>query len=74
MSAEKIIIAFTLVPLAAVFAYFFYSEKKRRQFLQPEIKEKVFRCVQCGLVYTDDNEVELSPCPKCGTSNEEFKF
>ncbi|MGC8743242.1 MAG: hypothetical protein ACP5T0_05120 [Verrucomicrobiia bacterium] len=74
MSAEKIIIAFTLVPLAMVFAYFFYSEKKRRQFLQPETKEKVFRCVQCGLVYTDDNEVELSPCPKCGASNEEFKF
>ncbi len=74
MSAEKIILVYTLVPMTLIFACYFYTERRRKQFIQPQGREKIFRCIQCGMVYTDDREVELSPCPKCGTSNEEIEF
>ncbi len=74
MSTESFITFYMLLPLVAIFVYYFYSERRRIYFLQPLEKEKVFRCTQCGMVYTDDSEVELSPCPKCGSPNEKIKF
>ncbi|HON07566.1 MAG TPA: hypothetical protein PLW02_05630 [Verrucomicrobiota bacterium] len=74
MSSESFITFYTLIPLTAILVYYFYLERRRIHFHQLVEKEKVFRCAQCGMVYTDDIEVESSPCPKCGRLNGQIKF
>ena len=36
--------------------------------------DRVFRCVKCAYVYTDDHDVDRSRCQQCGTLNEAIKF
>ena len=36
--------------------------------------DRVFRCVKCAYVYTDDPDVDRSRCQQCGTLNEAIKF
>jgi rubrerythrin len=74
MKTDELIMLYALIPVVAIIGYYFYFAKRRKQFTKPVTTEKIFRCVNCKMVYTDDEDVDLSPCPNCGTTNEEFKF
>lgn len=51
-----------------------YSEIRRRRFDPPRSDDNVFRCDNCGYVYTDDPNVERSRCPHCSAMNTKFNF
>jgi rubrerythrin len=74
MTPDAIIFAFVVVLLAAVAVIAFFSHRRRQRFKPTESRDHIFLCSQCGYVYTDDEDVELSRCPQCGGMNEEMKF
>jgi rubrerythrin len=51
-----------------------YCDLRRRRFEPEPTEDKVFRCIGCSYVYTDDPDVDRSRCPQCGRVNETFKF
>jgi hypothetical protein len=51
-----------------------YSELRRRRFGPAHPEDRVFRCEKCGLVYTDDADVDRSRCSQCGKLNEPIEF
>lgn len=50
------------------------SELRRRHFGPAHPEDRVFRCKKCGLVYTDDADVDRSRCTQCGKLNEPVEF
>jgi predicted Zn-ribbon and HTH transcriptional regulator len=36
--------------------------------------DRIFRCVKCGFVYTDDPDVDRSRCSQCGQMNDPIEF
>ena len=72
-------------PSALVFVYVFgllamlggvvaYNELRRRRFEPEPTEDRIFRCADCGYVYTDDADVDRSRCPQCGRLNETIEF
>jgi predicted Zn-ribbon and HTH transcriptional regulator len=51
-----------------------YSEMRRRRFRPSASEDRIFRCENCGLVYTDDPDVDRSRCSQCGRLNEAIEF
>jgi len=51
-----------------------YCDLRRRRFEPKPTEDRLFRCGDCGYVYTDDADVDRSRCPQCGRVNESFKF
>jgi hypothetical protein len=51
-----------------------YSELRRKRFEPEPSEDHIFRCGKCGLVYTDDPDVDRSRCPQCGCMNEMITF
>jgi protein-arginine kinase activator protein McsA len=51
-----------------------FSELRRRHFGPAHPEDRVFRCTKCGLVYTDDSDVDRSRCTQCGKLNEPIVF
>jgi len=47
---------------------------RRRRFRPVQTEDRIFRCAQCGLVYTDDPDVDRSRCSQCGKLNEAYEF
>ncbi len=74
MATELLIFGYVATLLAVLAGLSLYDEQRRRRFEPPSSRDRVFRCKQCGFVYTDDPDVDLSRCPQCGRSNEAFKF
>lgn len=74
MSPDAILFAYVATLLAAIAALAFYAEHRQRRFGPSSSEDHIFRCVQCGYVYTDDPDVDRSRCAQCGTLNEEFRF
>jgi len=64
-------LALLLGGLAAVGLYY---ERRERQFGPLRSPDSVFRCANCGFVYTDDPDVDRSRCPQCGKTNEACTF
>lgn len=62
------------VLLAGVGVLSVLSDMRRRRIGADVSQDRVFRCVQCTSVYTDDGGVERSRCPQCGKTNEAFRF
>ncbi len=60
--------------VAVVGAFSILGEFRRRRIGADVSQDRVFRCVRCTSVYTDDGEVERSRCPQCGKTNEAFRF
>lgn len=60
-----------LTAVAGVAVLHEYRTRRIRASLQ---SDRVFRCVACSSVYTDDPQVERSRCPQCGVTNEPFQF
>jgi hypothetical protein len=51
-----------------------YSEMRRRRFGPGNLPDRIFRCRNCGSVYTDDPDVDRSRCSQCGKLNEPIEF
>lgn len=74
MPIHTLILGFVVITLGALGALMVYSELRRRRFEPMPSKDRIFRCEKCGLVYTDDPDVERSRCPQCGKLNEAIEF
>jgi len=74
MSSEKLIYAYVVSLLAALSILAIYSEIRSRRFGPGRKQDRIFRCVRCGWIYTDDTDVERSRCSQCGMLNEPFEF
>ncbi len=60
--------------LAALCGLGIYSEMRRRRFGPTHTEDRIFRCKNCGYVYTDDPDVDRSRCAQCGKLNEPIAF
>ncbi len=74
MSPELAISLWTLALLSTLAGFAFVSELRRRRVDREVSVDRIFRCSQCGLVYTDDAKVDRSRCPGCGRTNVPFQF
>lgn len=74
MTPDWLLFSYASVLLFAVSIVALYSERRRRWFGPRPSDDRVFRCVECGYVYTDDPDVDRSRCQQCGTLNEAIKF
>ncbi len=74
MPAELLLFGYVIVALGALAGVAVYFEQRRRRFEPTPSQDHIFRCGKCGLVYTDDEDVDRSRCSQCGTMNEEIKF
>jgi len=74
MSIPALIFAYVVLLLAALCGVAVYSEMRRRRFHPTASADRIFRCKNCGYVYTDDPDVDRSRCSVCGKLNEAIKF
>jgi hypothetical protein len=74
MPTETLLFALAAVPLIALAILALYTEQRQRRFGPIPSNDHIFRCEQCGFVYTDDPDVDRSRCSQCGTLNEAIKF
>lgn len=51
-----------------------YTELRQRRFHPAASEDRIFRCRNCGYVYTDDTDVVRSRCSQCGKLNEAIEF
>jgi hypothetical protein len=74
MSAPLLIIIYVSSLLGTLCFLGIYSEMRRRRFGPTHPEDRVFRCVKCGFVYTDDADVDRSRCSQCGKMNVPMEF
>lgn len=74
MSTSSLILSYVTLLLAALAVLAFYTERRRRRFEPEPSQDRIFRCVECHSVYTDDADVDRSRCPQCGRTNEAIVF
>lgn len=74
MSIAQLILAYLLSLLAGLIVVVIYSEFRQRRFKPTQSNDRIFRCKNCGYVYTDDADVDRSRCSQCGRMNEAMQF
>ncbi len=74
MTIPALILAYVVALLAALCGGGLYSELRRRRFKPSPSEDRIFRCQNCGYVYTDDPDVDRSRCAQCGKLNEAIEF
>ncbi|MBE0541105.1 MAG: hypothetical protein IH623_06950 [Verrucomicrobia bacterium] len=74
MTASELIQAYVVALLALLAFMGIYSEMRRRRFHPTPTEDRIFRCTDCGYVYTDDPDVDRSRCAQCGKLNEGITF
>jgi rubrerythrin len=74
MSIPALILTYVLTLMAALCGLGIYSEMRRRRFKPTPSADRIFRCANCGYVYTDDPDVDRSRCSQCGKLNEAIEF
>lgn len=74
MTISSLFLTYVTVLLAAICGLSLYTELRRRQFRPAPSDDRIFKCESCGLVYTDDPDVERSRCSECGELNEAIEF
>lgn len=74
MNNSQLMIIYVVVALGTLCAVGIFSEMRRRRFGPAKSEDRVFRCAKCGLVYTDDPDVDRSRCTQCGKLNEPVVF
>jgi hypothetical protein len=74
MSIANLIFTYLVVLLAGLTGAGIYSELRRRRFEPTPTEDSIFRCRRCGLVYTDDPDVNRSRCSQCGQMNDAIEF
>lgn len=74
MNTAYLLVIYVAIGLGALCAVGIYSELRRRKFGPAHPEDRIFRCTKCGLVYTDDADVDRSRCTQCGKLNEPIVF
>jgi hypothetical protein len=74
MTIPLMLVLYVALALGSLCAVGFVSEYRRRRFGPAHPEDRVFRCAKCGLVYTDDADVDRSRCTQCGRLNEPVEF
>jgi rubrerythrin len=74
VSIHNLILLYVVVMLAGLVGLAIYAELRRRRFAPSESEDRIFRCLRCGYVYTDDPDVERSRCSQCGQMNDAIEF
>ena len=74
MSVDLVISLYLVALLLTLGLLVLYSELRRKRFEPEPSEDRIFRCGKCGLVYTDDPDVDRSRCPQCGCMNEMITF
>ncbi len=74
MNIPHLLFIYVALALGAMCAIGLLSEYRRRRFGPAHPEDRVFRCSKCGLVYTDDADVDRSRCTQCGKPNEPVQF
>jgi protein-arginine kinase activator protein McsA len=74
MTIPALILAYVAGLLAALLGLGVYSEMRRRRFKPAPSEDRIFRCENCGYIYTDDRDVDRSRCAECGRLNEPIEF
>ncbi len=74
MSTHLVLFGYVAVLLGALVVLAIYYDRRQRRFGPARSRDSVFRCVNCGLVYTDDADVDRSRCPQCGETNDPYSF
>ena len=74
MSIPALLIIYVAILLGAVGGLAVYSELRSRRFWPTHSEDRIFRCKNCGYVYTDDPDVDRSRCIQCGKLNEPIVF
>lgn len=74
MTPDLILFGYVTLLLGGVAALAIYSEQRDRRFGPSPTHDRIFRCVDCAYVYTDDPDVDRSRCPQCGSLNETIRF
>ncbi len=74
MSISALIFLYVAGLLGALCVLGIYSEMRRRRFGPTHSEDRIFRCKNCGLIYTDDPDVDRSRCSQCGKLNEPIEF
>ena len=60
MSSAVLILAYVVVLLGALAGMSIYYQLRRKQFEPRPSEDHIFRCKECGFVYTDDPDVDRS--------------
>jgi len=74
MSASALLFFYVAALLGALGGLMVYTEMRRRRFGPTHTEDRIFRCKNCGYVYTDDPDVDRSRCVQCGKLNEPIAF
>jgi predicted Zn-ribbon and HTH transcriptional regulator len=74
MPIDALILTYVVSLLAGLSGLAIYSELRRRRFGPTATEDRIFRCRNCGLVYTDDADVDRSRCSQCGRLNDAIEF
>ena len=74
MTIPALILDYVVALLAALCGVGLYSELRRQRFKPSPSEDRIFRCRNCGYVYTDDPDVDRSRCAQCGKLNEAIEF
>jgi hypothetical protein len=74
MTASALIVFYVAGLLGALCVLGIYSEMRRGRFGPAHDQDRIFRCKNCGAVYTDDPDVDRSRCSQCGKLNEPIEF
>jgi protein-arginine kinase activator protein McsA len=74
MSIPALLFIYVAALLGALGGLAIYSEMRRHRFGPTHTEDRIFRCKNCGYVYTDDPDVDRSRCAQCGKLNEPIAF
>lgn len=74
MPIHTLILGFVILALGGLAVLVAFNELRRRRFDPHGSTDHIFRCLNCGSVYTDDPDVDRSRCPQCGKLNEAIEF
>jgi hypothetical protein len=74
MDIPTLIMVYVIGLLVALCGVGIWSDLRRRSFHSQASDDRIFRCIKCGHVYTDDPDVDRSRCTHCGKMNEPVRF
>ena len=74
MTIPALLVIYVAALLGGVCVVSLFAEFQRRRFGPEQPEDRIFRCPDCGYVYTDDPDVDRSRCMQCGKLNEPIVF
>jgi hypothetical protein len=74
MTPDALLLGYVVALLGAISLIALWTEHRQRRFGPTPSDDRIFRCVKCGYVYTDDPDVDRSRCAQCGVLNEAIRF